>query len=198
MSLDVSRETADKLGLFGELVRKWNPRINLVSPATLDALEARHVADSVQLVALLAEAPLHWVDLGSGGGFPGIVASIILRDEPTRFTLIESDQRKAAFLRAACRTLDLSHVAILTTRIEEASPQHADVVSARALAPLDRLMPLVRRHLSANGVALLPKGRNWAAEVEAARCDWQFQYRSFPSKTDPEAVILKISGVSHA
>lgn len=195
---DVSRETKDRLLAFQKIVEKWNPKINLIGPSTLSDFTNRHVHDSLQLLDAAPEDPETWVDLGSGGGFPALVLAIACVDRPTSFSLIESDQRKAAFLRAACRDLGLEKVIVLAERIELAQPRSAQVVSARALAPLPRLIDYVARHMRPNGVALLPKGRGWHDELLAARAIWKFRCEAIPSKTDPEAAILKISGVTHA
>ncbi|SCY26060.1 16S rRNA (guanine(527)-N(7))-methyltransferase RsmG [Paracoccus tibetensis] len=193
----VSRETEVRLQHYKALLQKWNARINLVSAKSLDGIDSRHIADSLQLMDL-ASPPAKWVDLGSGGGLPGLVIAIALQDTETDFTLIESDQRKAAFLRTVIRELGLQNVDVLPARIEEAQPQRAQIISARALAALDVLMPWINRHIAEDGLALLLKGRGWRAEIEAAQEHWQFQYTAVPSKTDPEAVVLKISGVSDA
>lgn len=194
----VPRETQARLQDYADLVRKWNPRINLVASATLDDFEERHVRDSLQLADLADVRQGEWVDLGSGGGLPGLVIAIAYADRPVRVTLVESDQRKAAFLRAAVRQLGLSNTRILSQRIEATPPLGADHLSARALAPLPKLLGLVKRHLRPDGVAWLMKGRNWREEHVEADKDWQFDLTAFPSKTDPEAAILKITGVSDA
>jgi 16S rRNA (guanine527-N7)-methyltransferase len=193
----VSRETEEQLQSYKALLIKWNATINLVSPRSIDDLETRHIADSLQL-AEMAGLISKWVDLGSGGGLPGLVVAIALQQSDTEFTLIESDQRKGTFLRTVIRELGLQRVNVLTARIEDAQPQRADVLSARALAPLVTLMPWILRHMAADGEALLLKGRGWRSEIEAAQEHWQFQYATVQSKTDPEAVVLKISGVSDA
>lgn len=193
----VSRETEEQLQNYKALLTKWNATINLVSPRSIDDLETRHIADSLQL-SEMARSMCKWVDLGSGGGLPGLVVAIALQQSDTEFTLIESDQRKGTFLRTVIRELGLQRVYVLTARIEDAQPQRADVLSARALAPLVTLMPWILRHMSADGEALLLKGRGWRSEIEAAQEHWQFQYATVQSKTDPEAVVLKISGVSDA
>ena len=138
--LDVSRETFEKLKAFAELVRKWNPKINLVSKDSLNDLWSRHILDSVQIFELVP-GPGKWVDLGSGGGFPGIVISILNQEERNfDVVMVESDQRKSAFLRTAIRELDLA-AKVKTERIEELECLEADVLSARALADLTKLLP---------------------------------------------------------
>jgi 16S rRNA (guanine527-N7)-methyltransferase len=183
-----------RLRAFEALVRKWQAAINLVAASTLSDIWGRHIADSAQLWPLGPHDARRWVDLGSGGGFPGIVVAALAADAPEgpAVTLIESDGRKATFLRQASREMGLA-VTVLDARAEEAPPRGADVVSARALAPLPQLLPLVQRHLLPGGTALLPKGRDHAAEVEAAReAGWSFELEAIPSITDPEARILRL------
>ncbi len=196
---DVSRETSDKLARLAALVAQWTPRINLIAPATLPEIGTRHIADSAQLLALAPRGWTHWADLGSGAGFPGLVIAILTRDRrpSTRITLVDSDQRKAAFLRTAIRDLGLS-ARVIAARAEAIPPFAADVLSARALAPLPALLPLALRHLAPGGRALFPKGRRAGDEIAAARADWHFDLVTHPSLTDPQARILDIGGVAHA
>lgn len=190
MIAGVPRETSARLDTFAGLLGKWNARINLVAPSTLADLDARHVADSAQLWPLRPPGARTWVDLGAGGGFPGLVMAAL---GDVAVTLIESDGRKCAFLREAARAMGLA-VTVLDARAEAAPPQGADVVSARALAPLPALLPLVARHLAPGGTALLHKGRGWAAEVAAARAaGWAFALDARPSVTDPEARVLVVT-----
>ena len=194
--LDVSRETIDRLHAFADLTLKWTPRINLIAKGTVNEIWDRHIVDSAQLFLLAPDDFHHWVDLGSGGGFPGIVMAVIAAEKvpDARFTLIESDQRKATFLRTAIRELDLS-ATVLAERIESADPQAADIASARALASLDALMPLIRRHISDDGICLLHKGRQAAQEIADASQSWVFDLEERPSLTDPEARILAIKRI---
>lgn len=194
--VDVSRETVAALGHFADLTVKWTRKINLIAPNTIDSIWERHVLDSLQLYQFAPESFAHWVDLGSGAGFPGIVMAIAAQDKQpeARFTLIESDQRKAAFLRTAARELSLP-VKVLATRIEDAPPQRADVVSARALAPLSTLLGQVAQHLAPTGTALLPKGRQASAEIADAQNHWRFALEDQASFTDPEARILVIQRI---
>lgn len=194
---NVSRETIKRLEAYESLVRKWNPRINLVSPGSLDLLWTRHFADSAQLFHLAPPSATHWADLGSGGGFPGLVIAILAAEARPglRITLVESDQRKAAFLAAAARALDIS-VDILAHRIEALAPLCAEVISARALAPLDTLLGYAERHVVPGGVALFPKGATVGAEIARALEHWRFSYQKEPSKTDAQGVILIIGGIS--
>lgn len=191
--VDVSRETIADLETFAALVGKWTPKINLIARSTVDSLWDRHITDSVQLYRFAPDSLSKWVDIGSGGGFPGIVMAILgkARHPEARFVLIESDQRKAAFLRSAARELSLS-VRVLAERVEHTEPQNADVVSARALAPLSGLLPLALRHLNPQGSGLFHKGRQAHQEVADARKNWSFELEDHPSFTDPEARILAI------
>lgn len=197
--LDVSRETEARLQAYLNLLRHWNARINLVSRTTIADAWQRHVVDSAQLLALCPAGARHWVDLGSGGGLPGIVVACLAaeRRPDLTVTLIESDARKCAFLQTADRELGLD-MRVLRARIESAAPQQADVVSARALAPMDRLLPLVSRHMAAGGCALLPKGARYRAEIAAALASWDFSYEAHPSRTAPASVILRIEGLCRA
>jgi len=193
---DVSRETMKRLVLFHGLLVKWNARINLVSRSSLNDFWVRHVADSVQ-VFRLAPSARTWADLGSGGGFPGLIVAILAKLErpDLNVTLIESDQRKSAFLRTVIRETGVS-CNVIPERIEKAERQAADIVSARALADLTELLAYSERHLAAGGTALFPKGVTWQKELEIARTQWSFDVEVIESQTMPGAAILKIEGAS--
>ncbi len=195
---NVSRETLDRLHIFSDLLRKWNPAINLVSKSTLSTLWERHIADSLQVFDCCQHGPA-WVDLGSGGGFPGVIVAILAQEQAPEMTvtLIESDHRKAAFLRTALRETGVTG-RVLAQRIEAAPPQGADTVSARALANLESLLTHAARHLSDDGTALFQKGANWKKEVAGARLNWQFDLETITSVTAAEAVILKIRNIERA
>ncbi|MFN3274746.1 MAG: 16S rRNA (guanine(527)-N(7))-methyltransferase RsmG [Paracoccus sp. (in: a-proteobacteria)] len=196
--MSVSRETIQKLERYAALVERWNQKINLVSAKTLPDFRERHIADCLQLANAVGDLRGRWVDMGTGAGLPGIVLAISLAQRGIQFTLLESDRRKCAFLRTVIRELELHNTLIVTERIELSVPQKADVVSARALAPLPLLLSYVDRHMKPDGEAWLMKGRSWRQEIDEAALIWRFQTEIFPSSTDPEAAILKISGVSHA
>ncbi|MDT1062729.1 16S rRNA (guanine(527)-N(7))-methyltransferase RsmG [Paracoccus sp. CPCC 101403] len=193
--MTVSRET-DPLEKYAALIRKWNPVINLVAPSTLDQVESRHIADCLQLVTISAKARGPWLDMGSGGGLPGIVLAIRRPDLPV--TLLESDKRKGSFLRTVARELELTNVQIISERIESARPLFSSNISARALAPLPLLMSYVHRHLDPRGRAWLMKGRNWQSEVEEARKIWSFQLNAHESHTHPGAAILELTDIRYA
>ncbi len=195
--LNVSRETEALLAVFSALVIKWNIAINLVSKTTIDQIWSRHILDSVQVFEYGATAN-HWVDLGSGGGFPGIVVAILAKQRAPymQVTLVESDQRKATFLRQASQALGLG-ANVISDRIEAIAPLAADVLSARALAPLPKLCAFAVRHLAADGIAIFQKGKSADAEITEARKDWHFSYSSHKSVTDSAAVVLVLKGIAH-
>lgn len=195
--VDVSRETMDRLKAYTELLTKWNSKINLVAPATIPSLWQRHIEDSAQVFSLAPKNVVHWVDLGSGGGLPGVVCAILAAEHmpDCRFTLIESDKRKSAFLMVAAQELGLQ-LNVLPERAEGVLPLGADVVSARALAPLPQLLTWVHRHVAKGGIALLPKGKTWEEELDAARAEWMFDALSHISQTDPAARLLAIKELS--
>ena len=194
--LDVSRETLAALGAYEALLLKWNQRINLVAPSTVECLQQRHIIDSAQLFSLCPPDALHWADLGSGGGLPGVVCAILAQQLAPRmeFTLVESDKRKAAFL-TVCKQKFALKLTVRSERAEAVEPLIADIISARALAPLPHLLPLVSRHLSETGLALLPKGKSYATELEAARHEWQFDVEVHSSQTDDFARILTLKDI---
>lgn len=191
--VSVSRETFEALQAFDELVRRWNPAINLVSKTTLSDLWVRHIADSAQVFALCPESAGKWVDLGSGGGFPGLVVAILAKEKrpQLRVVLVESDLRKATFLRQAVQTLGLS-AEVISHRIEALPALKAEVLSARALASLADLLGYANTHLQPDGVAIFPKGARFKEELAEARKSWNFDLEQNPSLSDPEAAILVI------
>ena len=193
---NVSRETEERLRAFADLVLKWTPKINLISRKDQSDLWRRHILDSVQ-VAQCGYACDHWVDIGTGGGFPGVVVAAMAKEKwpHTRFTFIESDQRKSAFLRTVIRELELN-AKVLCDRIESAPGQAADILSARALSDLASLLAFADRHLDPEGYALFQKGENWQKELLEAQEAWTFDCEAITSQTHDGAVILKIKGVS--
>jgi len=192
MPVDVPRETEARLRDYLALLIRWNARINLVSAADAETLWARHILDSAQLAVLLppAEGPL--VDLGSGGGFPGLVVALLSGRETH---LVEADRRKCAFLQEAARSLGLHQVSIHPERIESARLPPASIVSARALAPLSDLLRHAHRVLAPGGMALFPKGRTVEQELTAAAAAWTMHIERFPSRTDPASTILRLSEI---
>jgi len=192
---NVSRETVEKLEAFEKLVVKWTQKINLIAPSTISDIRNRHTLDSLQLFAVRDDLG-SWLDLGSGGGFPGIVIAIALQEHSSSaaVTLVESDNRKCVFLRQAARQLDLS-INVLNTRTEQLEKHNSKTVTARALAPLPKLIGYAQPHLDPDGVLLTPKGQNWKKEVEAAQVRWSFDYDVVKSESDENAVVLKLSNI---
>ncbi|MCV2867294.1 16S rRNA (guanine(527)-N(7))-methyltransferase RsmG [Defluviimonas sp. WL0002] len=195
----VSRETLERLTAFSALLDRWNPAINLVSAATLKQVWTRHFLDSAQILDLTNIRSGLWADLGSGGGFPGLVLAILAAEErpDLHFTLVESDQRKAAFLTTAARSLAVS-ARVLSDRIEHLPGLGANMLSARALAPLDTLLDYADLHLAPAGRAVFPKGARYRQEIEQALEKWRFSYEMHASLTDPDAVILTVGEISRA
>ncbi len=182
-----------KLRQFADLAARWSEKINLVSKNDVPHIWERHIEDSLALVPLIPPGITSATDLGSGAGFPGMVLAIATG---IAFTLIESDTRKAAFLMEAAR-LTGTPVKVLNTRIELAKTTPAPLVTARALAPLDKLLGLAFPHLAPGGICLFPKGKTWRAELTAAEALWQMEAELIASKLDPEARILKLGQIRH-
>ena len=191
---DVSRETFPKIEAFADLVQRWNRKINLVADASTDQLWQRHIADSAQLLDHLPDAAKTWIDLGSGGGFPALVCAIALGDQSPHLTLLESDQRKAVFLREAIRVTG-ANAGVKAHRIEAIPPEPYDLVTARALAPLPKLLAYAEKFCQDGTVLLLPKGKSASSELTQARVDWHMDVDTLPSRTDSEATIFRIRGL---
>lgn len=197
--LNVSRETFERLKIYESLLHKWNPRINLVARSTLDSAWTRHILDSAQIYHLAPHPVAHWADLGSGGGFPGLVVAIMgmEAESPAAVTLVESDTRKCTFLRTVIRETG-APAKVINDRIENIDPLQANVLSARALADLTTLLGFADQHLSKTGMAIFPKGESWAKELSDAERAWSFSHRVAKSKTETGPVILTVTGVARA
>jgi len=214
-AFNVSRETLARLEAYEALLRQWQKAVNLVAPSTLEAVWHRHFADSAQLLAFAPPDARTWIDLGSGAGFPGLVVAILMVDAPPdpamgvpspppggesrRVTLVESNTRKCAFLREVVRQTGIGGrigVDILSTRIETAATQanvpRPDVVSARALAPLERLLALSVPLFGPATVGLFLKGKEATQEVEAAKHSWNFNVELIQSRTESEGRIVRV------
>lgn len=197
--LNVSRETVDRLNTFVALFQKWARTINLVAPSTLGEVWNRHIVDSVQIYAL-CPGPRNWVDLGSGGGFPGVVTGILLSDVGDGWVhLVESNNKKAAFLRTAILETG-ARASVHAIRIEEAPAAiaHCDAMSARALADLDLLMDFARPWAERNPDLrlFLHKGRDYQREVDKALGRWRFDLVKHASVVEPDSVVLELSKFS--
>jgi len=193
----VSRETWKRLEQFVDLLLRWQRSTNLVAASTIPGLWTRHVADSLQLLFLAPDAR-RWADLGAGGGFPGLVIACAVAETPgAQVHLVESVQKKAAFLRAVAAELSLPAI-VHATRIEDfvsATTERFDVVTARALAPLDRLVGYAIPLLKRGAVGLFPKGQDVEAELTQASKSWTIEAELVPSKTDPTGRIVRVRHV---
>jgi 16S rRNA (guanine527-N7)-methyltransferase len=195
-TVNVSRETKEKLALLERELRRWQAIKNLVGPATLDHIWDRHIVDSLQLLDLMPDART-WLDLGSGAGFPGLVLAIAGQDRGLKVDLVESNSRKCAFLRHIVR-LTGANAAIHEARLETLVPSfvgRTDVVSARALASLVKLLEWTEPLLKTGTTGLFPKGRDVESELTEARESWTFDMEILPSRTDSEARILRITSI---
>lgn len=190
--IDVSRETNEALDDFAQLLLKWNKSINLIAKSTISEVRERHIEDSVQ-IARHIQFKDTWLDMGSGGGLPGIVLAIIAKGQgaKTVFTLVESDQRKCAFLRTAALQFGLN-VTVVSERVENIQNFEADHISARALAPLTQLLAYSKPFFAKDTLAVFPKGQNHQAELLEARNHWTFEAELIESDTQASAAIMLI------
>jgi len=185
-STGVSRETLARLEIYAALLQKWQKAINLVGPATLPDLWRRHMLDSAQLFPLIPPGARRLADLGSGAGFPGLVLAIMGAAD---VQLIESDQRKCAFLDAVARETS-TKVTIHRKRLEDCPALNADVITARALAPLDKLLNYARPLASKSAICLFLKGQTADTELTEAKSAWYIEGEIKPSATNSDASIL--------
>ena len=181
---------------FQSMLADWNERINLVSAGSLAAFWPRHALDSAQLLGIVPGART-WVDIGAGAGFPGVVLAILLKGETgATVHLVESLAKKCRFLEAVSETLGLP-TRVHNDRAENLALK-VDVVTARAVAPLGRLLSFAKPYLAKGAIGLFPKGRGADAEIGDAREAWRFTCNVIPSLSDPEGRILKVEGLSRA
>lgn len=185
----VSRETIEKLEIYISLLQQWNKKINLVSQQGMDQVWKRHVYDSFQLIRYLDSSVKSIADLGSGGGFPGLILALST-DIPV--ILIESDMRKTIFLREVLRQTK-TQATVLCQRIENVNAISVDVVTARALTSLTQLLEFSKNILNKNGYCLFLKGRSFNLEIEEAQKNWKINYKTFSSQTNADGVIVKIN-----
>lgn len=195
--LDVSRETLARLEIYVDLLRRWQTTVNLVGPDTLDDIWRRHILDSGQLLRYLP-APLDALyDIGSGAGLPGLILAIL---GAPNICLVESDLRKAAFLREAAR-ISGAGVRVHAGRIEslplDPAIRERRVLTARAVAPLESLLTLARPLIGPDTLCLFHKGRRAEAEIAAARRHWSMRLESLTSLSDAQGVILRIDELAH-
>ena len=190
----VSRETERRLAIYVDLLARWRRVTNLISEASFAAIWTRHIADSAQLLALVPDAR-RWIDLGAGAGFPGMVLAIQLADATGAVVhLIESDQRKCAFLREVARATGAA-AQIHAARIESIDPEAlmpVDAITARALAPLPRLLEIAKVWLAAGAVGVFPRGKTTDAQLRDHPGASAQQFVTAASKIDPRAAILVV------
>ena len=195
--IPVSRETETRLDSFVELLLRWQKAVQLVGPSTIAKVWTRHLADSLQLIALAPDAKT-WIDLGSGGGFPGLIVAIALIGRPGAIVhLVESDSRKAAFLREAIRVTG-APAKVYAERIESVTERFAaevEIVTARALAPLARLLEMAAPFLNAGARGIFLKGQDIEGELTEAAKSWNISAQTFPSRTDPRGRILVVDAL---
>jgi 16S rRNA (guanine527-N7)-methyltransferase len=190
----VSRETAARLDRFAALLLDWHGRMNLIAASTVPTLWTRHIADSLQLIALAPQAR-RWADLGSGGGFPGVpIACALAEQGAAKIHLIESNKKKAAFLREAVRVTGAPAV-VHAERVADFAASfrgELDAVTARALAPLPKLLSIAHPLLKRGAQGLFPKGQDVEAELTQATKCWSIQASLVPSRTDPKSRVVVI------
>ena len=193
---NVSRETFERMEIYLKLLVKWNPKINLVSKSTVSSAAVRHFADSLQLWAYRPRFS-SWADIGSGAGFPGLALAIVAAEVTplSQFHLIESDARKCAFLRNVSRETEVP-VTVVTARIEDCSNLNVDVVSARALSSVDKLLEYSSIIQDSGATGLFLKGQSVETELEAARRHWNFDAEQIPSETDENGTILRVRNIA--
>jgi 16S rRNA (guanine527-N7)-methyltransferase len=190
----VSAETLDRLQTYADLLVKWQKKINLVGGKTLDELWLRHMLDSAQLFPLLPKPDSSIIDFGSGAGFPGLVLAIL---GSPKVTLVESDGRKCAFLAEAMRATKTGpSVRLENRRIEDIGPFQVDVVTSRALAPLDKLLTLAETFVDEKTVCLFLKGKKADEELTETEKNWMMQVSKIQSQSDPSGTILKLESIS--
>ena len=190
--VDVSRETLIRLEVYAEMLKDWQSRMNLVSNSSLDDLWRRHFLDSAQLFKLLRPEPSPLFDLGSGAGFPGLVLAIMGVPD---VTLIESNQKKCSFLREVAKETG-TKITVFSDRIEQFyGPYPAQTIVARALAPLEKLIPLAKPLLAKDGEFLFMKGARADEELTVASKRWHIDVERIRSVSDDQATILRITQV---
>jgi 16S rRNA (guanine527-N7)-methyltransferase len=187
----VSRETLARLKTYAGMLEDWNARHNLVSRSSLADVWRRHFWDSAQLAPLIHANAKSLVDLGSGAGFPGLVLAELLIDRPIRVVLYEATAKKCRFLETVAERLGLK-TEIRNARVEDAKLEPFDVVTARACAPMDRLLAYAHRFWGPGTMGLFLKGQNVEVELTAARKCWRIKLERHASRSDPTGVILEV------
>ena len=199
LGVDVSRETIERLSIYAELLRNWQQTHNLVAASTLPHIWTRHFADCWQ-VSEFGPLDAPWLDLGSGAGFPGLIVALAMQERHTKgfVDLVESNQRKAAFLREVIRATG-APARVHAKRfqdVREFGDPSVSVVTARAFASLSALCGYVQPFVDKGAIALLPKGQDIDSELTEATRYWNIDYQSFPSRTEQNSVILRVNRLS--
>ncbi|MBL4614427.1 MAG: 16S rRNA (guanine(527)-N(7))-methyltransferase RsmG [Magnetovibrio sp.] len=189
----VDVDVMDRLQAYANLLIKWQAKINLVGPATVPHVWQRHMLDSAQLSTFIPKDK-KIVDFGSGAGFPGLVLACMRPDLDVH--LVESDQRKCAFLQEVNRTVGCG-ATVHNQRIETLAPLEADIITSRALASLDKLLSFAQMHSLSTGICLFLKGKRWLEELTEAQKNWIMQVQNHPSRTDPAGMILELRECTH-
>ena len=194
-AVPVSRETLARLKTYASLLAEWNSRHNLVSQNSLRDVWRRHFLDSAQLAALIPSTAQTLIDLGSGAGFPGLVLAELCRDQ-LKVTLVEATAKKCRFLETVVARLDLA-VEVVNARLEDLPVQRFDIVTARACAPLTRLLGHAQQFAGPNTRMLFLKGQNVEAELTDSSKSWRMTLFRHPSATDPSARVLEVRELAH-
>lgn len=193
---NVSRETLDRIEQVLGVLAQWRPRMNLMGPREWPDIWTRHVEDSLQLLPHLGSREVRLLDMGSGAGFPGLILAAALKGRG-EVTLVESVGKKAAFLAAAAQAAGLP-ARVEAQRVEALAPFPVTHVTARALAPLPKLLDLAAPWLATGATGLFLKGKTWAEELTLAQERWTFACDTIPSRTDESGAILKLTEVRRA
>ena len=190
--------TWEKLDAFVNMIRVWNVGVNLVAKSTLEDVWSRHILDAAQLFGFRPPGNLRWLDVGSGAGLPGMVLAIMSEADACdhEFILVEANTRRAEFLKMVVRELGMN-VSIVSLRVEQCAPVEADIVTARAVADIDKLVKLFLPHLTSGGCAILPKGRSYRREIQLASRHWKFSWQAFPSLTSTDGMIVVLRDLAH-
>jgi 16S rRNA (guanine527-N7)-methyltransferase len=191
-ALGVSRETFSDLTIYYDLLVKWQERVNLISPDTTHDIWRRHFLDSLQILPHLPETQLPIIDIGSGAGFPGLAICVVLKKE---VHLVESDMKKSIFLREVAR-LTRSPAIVHNCRAESQTIEEAGIILSRACSSLTDLLYIVENFVSRETICLFHKGKNYGMEIEEAKKKWQFDCQIFPSLTESQSAIVKLSKIA--
>ena len=193
-TLNVSRETLEELEEYKESLLLWNRKINLISEKSSKNIWGRHLLDSAQIFKYLKASDRNILDMGSGGGLPGLVLGLVAKKKypNLKVTLVESDRRKCVFLKEVVRTHKLNSV-VLSERVELLPAHTSDVVTARAMAPLKTLLDYANPHLSDGGICVFLKGVNYKKEIDEALAFWRFNISVDASITNVGSAVLKIT-----